>query len=940
MALVNGQFWYRWADDCFLLTIISWGLLFHVDAWTYHYGTKSDLTWEDARTFCQTWYTDLVAIQNKEEIAYLNEVLPKHSKYYWIGIRKINNTWTWVGTRKALTKEAENWAYREPNNRLSNQDCVEIYIKRDFEAGKWNDEPCGKKKRALCYKASCQPSSCNERSECVETIGNYTCECYPGFYGPWCENVVKCNLFGPLHQALLMNCTHPLEQFSYRSHCSFRCDKGFTITGPVNLQCLSSGQWTAEVPLCAAVQCQPLNIPVHGNFSCIHIHGEFHYQSSCDFKCQEGFLINGAGTTICEASGTWSAPEPICQVEQCQSIQPPARGTMDCVNPIGYYSYNSTCNFACEVGFELSDSQPLICRASGQWTTPVPTCQAIQCQSLEASAHGNTTCVHPHGEFQYQSSCTFLCTKGFQLLGKEVTECTASGKWTAPAPVCQAVQCQPLNILVHGNFSCIHIHGEFHYQSSCDFKCQEGFLINGAGTTMCEASGTWSAPEPICQVMQCHHLQNPKNGEMACSHPFAEFAYQSTCQFVCEPGFLLAGANTTFCLATRHWSSPLPACQVIECPNLDAPQNGELNCSHPHGSFAYNSSCAFSCDMGFVRIGTNQLQCTDLGKWTAATPSCEAAKCPFLHRPANGHLKCLHPHSHFAYGSTCNFSCNAGFQLVGLPTLACTALGNWTQEMPFCKAVQCPPLKNPENGKENCSDPYGHFAYYSSCMFSCNFGFELAGSEKLNCTDQGNWTGDTPICEALKCPELQAPKNGQLKCSQSYGNFTYNSSCIFSCDMGFKKIGSKRLNCTATGEWTGFAPFCEAIKCPPLKEAENMKKNCSHPWGHFSYSSACRFYCMEGFILNGTSRMQCQPDGRWSAEMPVCQENAAIYLKQLLLYTGGITASLIAVMISGGLIVLAIKRLGKREERKKLLSHTSDLGVPGTYSNSAFDSVS
>ncbi|KAL7984743.1 hypothetical protein Chor_003313 [Crotalus horridus] len=438
--------------------------------------------------------------------------------------------------------------------------------------------------------------------------------------------VVKCNLFGPLHQALLMNCTHPLEQFSYRSHCSFRCDKGFTITGPVNLQCLSSGQWTAEVPLCA--------------------------------------------------------------VEQCQSIQPPARGMMDCVNPIGYYSYNSTCNFACKVGFELSDSQPLICRASGQWTSPVPTCQAIQCQSLEASAHGNTTCVHPHGEFQYQSSCTFLCTKGFQLLGKEVTECTASGKWTAPAPVCQAVQCQPLNIPVHGNFSCIHIHGEFHYQSSCDFKCQEGFLINGAGTTICEASGIWSAPEPICQV--------------------------------------------------------------IECPNLDAPQNGELNCSHPHGSFAYNSSCAFSCDMGFVRIGTHQLQCTDLGKWTAATPSCEA--------------------------------------------------------------IQCPPLKNPENGKENCSNPYGHFAYYSSCMFSCNSGFELAGSEKLNCTDQGNWTGDTPICEALKCPELQAPKNGQLKCSQSYGNFTYNSSCIFSCDMGFKKIGSKRLNCTATGEWTGFAPNGEYEK--------------------------------------------------------------------------------------------------------------------------------
>ncbi|ETE65262.1 P-selectin, partial [Ophiophagus hannah] len=89
--------------------------------------------------------------------------------------------------------------------------------------------------------------------------------------------------------------------------------------------------------------------------------------------------------------------------------------------------------------------------------------------------------------------------------------------------------------------------------------------------------------------------------------------------------------------------------------------------------------------------------------------------------------------------------------------------------------------------------------------------------------------------------------------------------------MGFKIIGSKRLNCTATGEWAGFAPFCEAIKCPPLKETENMKKNCSHPWGHFSYSSACHFYCTEGFLLNGTSKIQCQPDGQWSTEMPVCQ---------------------------------------------------------------------
>lgn len=122
-----------------------------VSAWTYHYSNKT-YSWNYSRAFCQKYYTDLVAIQNKNEIAYLNETIPYYNSYYWIGIRKINNKWTWVGTNKTLTEEAENWADNEPNNKRNNQDCVEIYIKSLSAPGKWNDEPCWKRKRALCYR--------------------------------------------------------------------------------------------------------------------------------------------------------------------------------------------------------------------------------------------------------------------------------------------------------------------------------------------------------------------------------------------------------------------------------------------------------------------------------------------------------------------------------------------------------------------------------------------------------------------------------------------------------------------------------------------------------------------------------------------------------------------------------------------------------------------
>lgn len=127
-----------------------------VESWSYYY-SNTTFNWADARAWCREHYTDMVAIQNREEINHLNTWLPKQEKHYWIGIRKINNVWTWVGTNKRLTADATNWARGEPNNAKRNsrggsgEDCVEMYIKRQSQPGKWNDERCDKPKMALCY---------------------------------------------------------------------------------------------------------------------------------------------------------------------------------------------------------------------------------------------------------------------------------------------------------------------------------------------------------------------------------------------------------------------------------------------------------------------------------------------------------------------------------------------------------------------------------------------------------------------------------------------------------------------------------------------------------------------------------------------------------------------------------------------------------------------
>jgi len=290
------------------------------EAWSYNASTET-MTFDEASAYCQQRYTHLVAIQNQEEIKYLNSMLSYSPTYYWIGIRKVNKQWTWIGTQKLLTEEAKNWAPGEPNNKQTNEDCVEIYIKRDKDTGKWNDERCDKKKLALCYTAACTPTSCSGHGECVETVNSYTCECYPGFGGLRCEQVVTCRAQeDPGHGSLV--CTHPLGHFSYNSSCSVSCEKGYLPSSTETTWCTSTGDWSAPLPACNVVECNALTKPANGTMDCLESSGNFPWNTTCAFECEEGFELMGPKRLQCTSSGNWDNKKPTCKgrVAPCQDL--------------------------------------------------------------------------------------------------------------------------------------------------------------------------------------------------------------------------------------------------------------------------------------------------------------------------------------------------------------------------------------------------------------------------------------------------------------------------------------------------------------------------------------------------------------------------------------------------------------------------------------------
>ncbi|XP_048213730.1 P-selectin isoform X2 [Perognathus longimembris pacificus] len=672
-----------------------------VAAWTYNYSTKA-YSWNYSRAFCQKHFTDLVAIQNKNEITYLNDVIPYFSSYYWIGIRKINNKWTWVGTKKTLTEAAENWAANEPNNKRNNQDCVEIYIKSEMAPGKWNDEPCWKRKRALCYTASCQDMSCNNRGECIETIGNYTCSCYPGFYGPECEYVRQCGEFDlPPH--VFMNCSHPLGNFSFNSQCAFHCAEGYELNGPSKLECLASGIWANNKP-------------------------------------------------------------PQCVAVQCQTLEAPGKGTMDCVHPLATFAYGSSCKFECQPGYRVRGLDTLRCAGSGQWTAPLPACEAIACEPLESPTHGSMECSPSSSTFPYNTNCSFHCAEGFSLRGASVTQCADLGQWTAPAPVCQALQCQDFPVPRKAKMNCSHPFGTFQYQSVCSFSCAEGSLLVGARAIRCMATGHWSAAPPECRAKTCTPLLSPRNGTMTCVQPLGGSSYKSTCQFNCDEGFSLSGPERLDCTSSGHWTASPPTCKVIKCPELFAPEQGRLDCSHTHGQFRVGSTCHFSCNKGFVIEGSSNVRCTSSGRWSTSPPICKGVaslpprevKCPALTLPAQGTMSCRYSQGAFGLNTMCDFVCKAGFTLIGDSTLRCGPSGQWTAATPACRAIKCSELHISPPIVMNCSNPWGNFSYGSTCAFHCPEGQLLNGSAKAACQENGTWSTIMPTCQVGSLTVQQA----------------------------------------------------------------------------------------------------------------------------------------------------------------------------------------
>ncbi|ELU02745.1 hypothetical protein CAPTEDRAFT_117873, partial [Capitella teleta] len=215
---------------------------------------------------------------------------------------------------------------------------------------------------------------------------------------------------------------------------------------------------------------------------------------------------------------------------------------------------------------------------------------------------------------------------------------------------------------------------------------------------------------------------------------------------------------------------------------------------------------------------------------------------------------------------------------------------------------------------------YGHVAHYT-----CDHGYKLNGQSEATCQTDESWSHASPICEAILCPlptlgDQAAPLNikdayrvgEQLfhGCAEGYemngspiqiceqsGNigvwqgvtpkcekvscgdpgsplhgqrigdsFAYTDEVSFSCEEGYQLQGSAKMFCMSNAKWTGTKPTCEAIMCDALEAPSNADILSSNT----HYGGRTVFACHEGHLMQGEAELTCTGDGQWDADPPTC----------------------------------------------------------------------
>uniref|UniRef100_A0A3Q3VWX1 Beta-2-glycoprotein 1 n=1 Tax=Mola mola TaxID=94237 RepID=A0A3Q3VWX1_MOLML len=241
---------------------------------------------------------------------------------------------------------------------------------------------------------------------------------------------------------------------------------------------------------------------------------------------------------------------------------------------------------------------------------------------------------------------------------------------------------------------------------------------------------------------------------------------------------------------------------------------------------------------------------------------------------------------YFNPGVRLTLTCKRGYSPVSGPrSIICSTSGKWTRTNFFCSGVfpRCPHPIAFSNGELHYTDN----VYGSTINYTCHKGYNLIGAHTAECLANGSWSAPVPECKSVECGLAPIPQYGAIIYNKMIrGNSTrYGTWGTYRCLPPYVIFGDARAECTASGTWTK-TPECQVVTCPPPENIDRGYKS-NNEQRPFDYTETVKYGCLGEFVLEGSFQIVCQKNGNWS-EKPSCkgEPTREVSGRVLILYRG------------------------------------------------------
>nr|BAM15262.1 complement component 2/factor B variant 1 [Tachypleus tridentatus] len=310
-------------------------------------------------------------------------------------------------------------------------------------------------------------------------------------------------------------------------------------------------------------------------------------------------------------------------------------------------------------------------------------------QSAEVTKKCKDPGISPDGERKGHCCFTgnkliFSCKKGFDLVGNPLLQCLPSGVWTSPRPLCKpknAIIC-PFPPEIPKVTKTAWKSGDYYLPGDeVEMYCETSYrLLSGSEYLYCEENGEWDSQFPVCGVTECKVPEGLENGKISERQDtnLTLVPENFELNFICNQNYRLIGSSWIKC-TYLGWSSALPTCQLITCPDPGVPENGLRKGAGP---FNIGDRVIFSCFPQYKIIGSEERICLGNGRWSGLLSSCNHPNyyCPDPGVPVGG----IKSGSSYDLRDTINFFCKPGYSFIGSANRTCQMNHTWSGEQVFC----------------------------------------------------------------------------------------------------------------------------------------------------------------------------------------------------------------------------------------------------------------